>query len=153
MNSIHRSIAAHRLYTYPHVDPKVKEDEEKSAFHTDYGVYCYTKMSFGLKSAGATYVDAIFKGQIRVNLEANVDDMVIKSKTGQDIIIDVEETLIITPKMMKRKAVKKMVKRRISKAIEEYEKTRENTDNVAGSPTEQNQENGEVQGCSRKTFI
>ncbi|GKE87488.1 reverse transcriptase domain-containing protein [Tanacetum coccineum] len=32
-----------------------KDDEEKTAFHTSQGVYCYTKMPFGLKNAGATY--------------------------------------------------------------------------------------------------
>ncbi|GKE53112.1 reverse transcriptase domain-containing protein, partial [Tanacetum coccineum] len=43
----------------------------------------------------ATYqrlVDSAFKEQIRVNLEAYVDDMVIKSKTEQDIIKDIEQT-------------------------------------------------------------
>ncbi|GJT33955.1 hypothetical protein Tco_0924374 [Tanacetum coccineum] len=33
----------------------VEQDEEKTAFHTSHGVYCYTKMPFGLKKAGATY--------------------------------------------------------------------------------------------------
>ena len=72
-----------------------KKDEEKTAFHTEEGVFCYTKMPFGLKNAGATYqklVDSAFKDQIGVNLEAYVDDMVIKSHTEQDIIKDVEET-------------------------------------------------------------
>ena len=32
-----------------------KEDEEKTAFHTSQGVYCYTKIPFGQKNAGATY--------------------------------------------------------------------------------------------------
>ncbi|GJU67479.1 reverse transcriptase domain-containing protein [Tanacetum coccineum] len=72
-----------------------KKDEEKTAFHTEEGVFCYTKMPFGLKNAGATYqrlVDSAFKEQIGVNLEAYVDDMVIKSKTEQDIIKDIEQT-------------------------------------------------------------
>ncbi|GKD84906.1 reverse transcriptase domain-containing protein [Tanacetum coccineum] len=32
-----------------------KEDEEKTSFHTEHGAFCYEKMSFGLKNAGATY--------------------------------------------------------------------------------------------------
>ncbi|GJZ52142.1 reverse transcriptase domain-containing protein [Tanacetum coccineum] len=31
------------------------KDEEKTAFYTDQCTYCYAKMSFGLKNAGATY--------------------------------------------------------------------------------------------------
>ncbi|GJW18264.1 reverse transcriptase domain-containing protein [Tanacetum coccineum] len=58
-----------------------KKDEEKTAFHTDEGVFCYTKIPFGQKNDGATYqilVDTIFEGQMGRNLEAYVDDMVIK---------------------------------------------------------------------------
>ncbi|GJT38536.1 hypothetical protein Tco_0938401 [Tanacetum coccineum] len=40
---------------------------------------------------------------------------------------------IMPPKIMKRKAVKKMVKRRIAEAIEEYENTRANPGNVGRS--------------------
>ncbi|GJY42015.1 reverse transcriptase domain-containing protein [Tanacetum coccineum] len=32
-----------------------REDEEKTAFYTEQGTYCYMKMPFGLKNAGATY--------------------------------------------------------------------------------------------------
>jgi hypothetical protein len=32
-----------------------KEDKEKTAFITPYGVFCYQVMPFGLKNAGATY--------------------------------------------------------------------------------------------------
>ncbi|GKC85246.1 hypothetical protein Tco_1140963, partial [Tanacetum coccineum] len=32
-----------------------KEDEEKTAFITSQGIFCYTKMQFGLRNAGATY--------------------------------------------------------------------------------------------------
>ncbi|GJR68890.1 reverse transcriptase domain-containing protein [Tanacetum coccineum] len=72
-----------------------KEDEEKTAFITSQGIYCYTKMSFGLKNAGATYqhlVDKAFQKQIGRNLEVYVDDLVIKSRTEQEVIIDIEET-------------------------------------------------------------
>ncbi|XP_071727684.1 uncharacterized protein [Rutidosis leptorrhynchoides] len=47
--------------------PMALEDEEKTVFHTDHGIYCYTKMSFGLKNAGATYqrmIDTTFANQI-----------------------------------------------------------------------------------------
>ncbi|GJV39805.1 putative reverse transcriptase domain-containing protein, partial [Tanacetum coccineum] len=40
---------------------------------------------------------------------------------------------IMPPKMMKRKAIKKMVKKQIAEAIEEYEKTRANPGNDGGS--------------------
>nr|GEZ97226.1 reverse transcriptase domain-containing protein [Tanacetum cinerariifolium] len=52
-------------------------DEEKTTFHTGQGVYCYTKMPFGLKNAGATYqrlMDKAFESQISRNIEVYVDD-------------------------------------------------------------------------------
>nr|GEY06105.1 reverse transcriptase domain-containing protein [Tanacetum cinerariifolium] len=44
-----------------------ESDEEKMAFHTGQGVYCYTKMPFGLKNAGATYQRLI---PLKVNRKA-----------------------------------------------------------------------------------
>nr|GEU94919.1 reverse transcriptase domain-containing protein [Tanacetum cinerariifolium] len=70
-------------------------DEEKTAFHTGQGVYCYTKMSFGLKNAGATYqrlMDKAFEGQIGRNIEVYVDDLVVKSYTEAEMMRDIEET-------------------------------------------------------------
>nr|GEW45768.1 reverse transcriptase domain-containing protein [Tanacetum cinerariifolium] len=72
-----------------------KEDEEKTAFITSQGVFCYFKMPFDLKNAEATYqrlVDKAFQKQISTNLEVYVDDMVIKSHTEHEIIRDIEET-------------------------------------------------------------
>ncbi|GJU70419.1 hypothetical protein Tco_1256678 [Tanacetum coccineum] len=63
-----------------------KEDEEKTAFITSQGIFCYTKMSFGLRNVGATYqrlVDKAFHKQIGRNLEVYVDDPVIKSRTEE----------------------------------------------------------------------
>ncbi|GKC86471.1 reverse transcriptase domain-containing protein [Tanacetum coccineum] len=72
-----------------------KVDEEKTTFITSQGVFCYSKMPFGLKNARATYqrlVDKAFQKQIGRNLEVYVDDLVIKSRTEHEIIRDMEET-------------------------------------------------------------
>nr|GEY26283.1 reverse transcriptase domain-containing protein [Tanacetum cinerariifolium] len=70
-------------------------DEEKTAFHTGQGVYCYTKMPFGLKNAGATYqrlMDKAFENQMGRNIEVYVDDLVVKSHTEAEMVRDIEET-------------------------------------------------------------
>ncbi|XP_022027130.1 protein NYNRIN-like [Helianthus annuus] len=72
-----------------------KEDEEKTAFHTDVGIFCYTKMPFGLRNAGATYqrlMDKVFETQFGRNLEVYVDDLVIKSREEKQMLADIEET-------------------------------------------------------------
>ncbi|GJZ02815.1 reverse transcriptase domain-containing protein [Tanacetum coccineum] len=61
-----------------------------------------------LKNTGATYqrlVDTIFEGQIGRNLEAYVDDMVIKNKTEQDLLKDIEETLLTLKKQPETNAM------------------------------------------------
>ncbi|GJV43222.1 reverse transcriptase domain-containing protein [Tanacetum coccineum] len=72
-----------------------EEDEDKTTFFAGEGVYCYRKMPFGLKYAGATYqrlVDKVFNDQIGRNLEAYIDDMVIKSTSEEDMLADKKET-------------------------------------------------------------
>jgi hypothetical protein len=52
-------------------------------------------MSFGLKNAGATYQRAIqscFKRQLNKNVEAYVDDVVVKTQNSDMLIADLEET-------------------------------------------------------------
>ena len=47
-----------------------KDDTSKVSFITDFGVFCYLVMAFGLKNAGATYqrlVNKIFKHLNRKN--------------------------------------------------------------------------------------
>ncbi|GKA64974.1 reverse transcriptase domain-containing protein [Tanacetum coccineum] len=71
-----------------------KEDEEKTMFITSQGIFCYTKMLFGLRNVGATYqclVDKVFHKHIGRNLEVYVDDLVIKSRTEDKIVRDIEE--------------------------------------------------------------
>ncbi|GKA60028.1 reverse transcriptase domain-containing protein [Tanacetum coccineum] len=112
MTVIPRRIIEHYLNVNPSIEPVAQErrvmasdrtqavqmaldDEEKMAFYTDHGTYCYTKMSFELKSAGDTYqrlVDTAFQSQIGRNLEAYVDDMVIKSNDEKVLIADIVET-------------------------------------------------------------
>ncbi|PKA53750.1 putative mitochondrial protein [Apostasia shenzhenica] len=53
-------------------------------------------MPFGLKNAGATYqrmIDTVFKNQRERNLEAYVDDVLVKSKTLTENLGDLRETL------------------------------------------------------------
>nr|GEW67471.1 hypothetical protein [Tanacetum cinerariifolium] len=70
-------------------------DEEKAAFHTGQGVYCYTKMPFGLKNASATYqrlVDKAFDSQTGQNIEVYIEDLIIKSHTKAEMLRDIGET-------------------------------------------------------------
>nr|GEW35121.1 retrotransposon Gag domain-containing protein [Tanacetum cinerariifolium] len=72
-----------------------EEDEEKIAFHTKHGTFCYEKMPFRLKNAGATYqrlVNKAFFSQFGRNIEIYVDDMVIKSRDMGNLITAIEET-------------------------------------------------------------
>jgi hypothetical protein len=72
-----------------------EEDQIKIAFITPFGIYACKTMSFGLKNAGATYQHAIqmcFADQLSRNVEAYVDDVVIKTRNPEDLIVDLEET-------------------------------------------------------------
>nr|GEV39984.1 transposon Ty3-I Gag-Pol polyprotein [Tanacetum cinerariifolium] len=72
-----------------------EEDKDKTAFFTRECVFCYQKMPFSLKNAGATYqrlVDKVFHDQIGRNLEAYVDDMVIKITFKEEMLAEIKET-------------------------------------------------------------
>ncbi|GJV21010.1 reverse transcriptase domain-containing protein [Tanacetum coccineum] len=69
--------------------------EAVMGFHVQCFLEHYKGMPFGLKNAGATYqrlVDSTFQSQIGRNLEAYVDDMVIKRKDERDLLADIAET-------------------------------------------------------------
>jgi hypothetical protein len=71
------------------------DDKEKIAFITPFGIFCYTKMAFGLKNGGATYqkcVHAVLESQIGRNIEAYIDDIVVKSEKRGDLLDDFKET-------------------------------------------------------------
>jgi hypothetical protein len=67
------------------------EDEDKMVFITPHGVYCYMTMPFRLKNVKATYqrcMQACLKEQIGHNIEAYVDDIVIKSSKADNLLKD-----------------------------------------------------------------
>ena len=72
-----------------------KEDEEKTSFITPCGTFCYVRMQFGLKNAGATFarlVDKTLQNQIGRNVEAYVDDIVVKSTLAIEHAPNLQET-------------------------------------------------------------
>ena len=70
-------------------------DQEKTAFITEEGLYCYKVMPFGLKNADATYqrlVNKVFADKIDRSMEVYVDDMLVKSSTIEQHIKDLADT-------------------------------------------------------------
>ena len=95
------STAGHKLLTFMDAFSgynqikMAEEDQEKIAFITSQGLYCYKVMPFGLKNAGATYqrlVNKMFNKQIGRNMEVYVDDMLVKSKEELAHLDDLRET-------------------------------------------------------------
>uniref|UniRef100_A0A2N9F8Q6 Reverse transcriptase domain-containing protein n=1 Tax=Fagus sylvatica TaxID=28930 RepID=A0A2N9F8Q6_FAGSY len=81
-----------------HQIPMAHSDQEKTAFITPKGIYCYRVMPFGLKNAGATYqrmVTGMFGRVIGKTVEVYIDDMLIKSKRKMKHMEDLREVLEI----------------------------------------------------------
>jgi hypothetical protein len=60
-----------------------------------FGIFCYTKMTFELKNGGTTYqkcVHTVLENQIGRNVEAYIDDIVVKSEKHWDLLDDLKET-------------------------------------------------------------
>jgi hypothetical protein len=69
--------------------------QRKIAFITPFEISCYTKIAFGLKNGGARYqkcVHIILESQIGRNVEAYIDDIVVKSEKHGDLLDDLKET-------------------------------------------------------------
>ncbi|KAG9453432.1 hypothetical protein H6P81_006336 [Aristolochia fimbriata] len=80
-------------YNQIRMDPK---DEEKTAFRTPKGIFCYKVMPFGLKNAGATYQRAmqkIFDDFLHKFVECYADDVVVKTKSRGDHLRDLRSCL------------------------------------------------------------
>jgi hypothetical protein len=70
-------------------------DEEKTSFITPFGIFCYTKMAFGLKNEEATYqkcIHIVLENQIERNVETYIDDIVVKSQKRGDLLDNLKET-------------------------------------------------------------
>jgi hypothetical protein len=72
------------------------DDEDKTTFIMPHDIYFYKVMTFGLKNAGATYQKAIqkcLKSEIGKNIEAYVDDVVVKTIVEDKLIADLHRNL------------------------------------------------------------
>jgi hypothetical protein len=70
------------------------QHQEKTAFITDFGVYSYNVMPFGLKNTGATYqhmMNLVFSEQIGHVLEMYIDDIIVKTNESGDLVADLED--------------------------------------------------------------
>src|SRR5438128_5577540 len=82
-------------YSGYHQVSLAESDCIKTSFITPFGAYCYITMPFGLKNAGATYQRAMQRclhDQLGRNVEAYVNDVIIKSQVKEDLISDLSET-------------------------------------------------------------
>lgn len=72
-----------------------EEDQPRTSFITPDGTYCYVCMPFGLQNTGATFarlVQIIFRDRIGRNVEAYVDDIIIKRWKERDLVANLQET-------------------------------------------------------------
>ena len=73
------------------------DDQEKTAFVTDRGTFCYKVMPFGLKNAGATYqrlVNKMFAKMLGSTMEVYIDDMLVKSLIAQQHIDHLRQSFV-----------------------------------------------------------
>ncbi|KAJ9551982.1 hypothetical protein OSB04_016027 [Centaurea solstitialis] len=74
------------------------DDQEKTTFMTDKGIYCYKVMPFGLKNAGSTYqrlVNKMFKEHLGRTMEVYIDDMLVKYAKSNDHIQHLQQSFDI----------------------------------------------------------
>lgn len=71
-----------------------EQDQEKTAFTTQWGTFCYKVMPFGLKNAGSTYQRAmttLFHDMMHREIEVYVDDMIAKSLDAESHIVNLRK--------------------------------------------------------------
>lgn len=87
-------------------------DKLKTSFTTEWGIYCYTVMPFGLKNAGAAYqrmATTLLHDMIHKEIEVYVDDMMVKSETREGHVAALDKFLARAEKYNLRLNPKKCV--------------------------------------------
>ena len=67
---------------------------ERTTFVTIWGTICYKVMSFGIKNVGATYhqaMVALFHDMMHKEIKVYVDDMIAKSKTEEEHLVNLRK--------------------------------------------------------------
>jgi hypothetical protein len=77
------------------------DDHIKTSFISTFGAFCYTTMTYGLKSAGATYKRCLHT-QLGCNAEVYIDNVVIKTQEDEGLISNRAKTFDI-PRNFKMK--------------------------------------------------
>ena len=70
------------------------KDMSKTIFTTEWGIYCYTVMLFGLKNTRATYqrmATALLHDMMHNEVEVYVDDMIAKSKDRESHTVNLRK--------------------------------------------------------------
>src|SRR5438105_9344907 len=82
-------------YSGYHLVSLNESDYIKMSFIMPFGAHFYITMRFGLKNTSATYQRAMQRclhDQLERNVEAYIDDVIIKSRVKEDLISDLSET-------------------------------------------------------------
>ena len=69
-------------------------DMTKTTFTTEWGIYCYIVMPFGLKNAGAIYqrmATALLHDMMHNKVEVYVNDMIVKSNEREGHIVNLRK--------------------------------------------------------------
>jgi hypothetical protein len=72
-----------------------KEDEEKTSFIAPFGTFCFVRMPEGLKNVGPTFTRMtreVFKPQIGRNIQAYINELIVKSGERANHISALAET-------------------------------------------------------------